>query len=343
MNIFFPGWRFRNTAPIHPPEPDHTVKHRIHDLYKEASHQRRIALAGSTEPPQARAARAQSDALIKEITEVAVSAGSVYRDQVRAFEDRAATTNAGVNLLFLDPDNALQDPRVEPPAGVNHSGRHAAFSWSADAVRELVRIHDHTHAHIVLTSKWRNRATMRTNLNRELKARGLPPLVGRTNVLDGKGRRPAEVLEFLDAYVDGGSTKGAAVHGWCVLDDYDFTRSPDAGRFSGHFVATDPKVFDWGTVHKQRKERAAEEASGAKAYQAGLTAQVADRVIEAIRGRRLDAPRRNFVVAPFQDAPGLAYSVDPKMNRPGKSSVYAAAFSDSDSDEDDDDSDEDDD
>jgi hypothetical protein len=42
---------------------------------------------------------------------------------------------------------------VAPPAGVNHPGRRAKFTWSEDAVAHLLRILAHTEARIVLTSK----------------------------------------------------------------------------------------------------------------------------------------------------------------------------------------------
>ena len=109
----------------------------------------------------------------------------------------------------------LQDPHVPPPAGVNHPGRRAQFTWSQDAVTQLLRVLAHTEARLVLTSKvpgflewvrlhaalpltldwccvvpqWRNRATMRTSFNRELQKRGLPPLIGRTLVLEGHRAR----------------------------------------------------------------------------------------------------------------------------------------------------------
>jgi hypothetical protein len=224
MNIYFSGWRFRHSAPIEPPKPDHSLKHEIKKLYQEASHHRRVALATDTPHREVEQARQESANLIKQITELAMSKSDDYRKQVESFEDRAATTQCGQNILFLDPDTALQDPHVAGPAGVNHPGRKAVFTWSDSAVEQLVRILHHTHARIVLTSKWRNRATMRTNMNRELTKRGLPVIIGRTNYLDSKGGRPSEVLDFLDAYVDEGSVKGATVHGWCVLDEQDFLK-----------------------------------------------------------------------------------------------------------------------
>ena len=81
----------------------------------------------------------------------------------------------------------------------------------------------------------------------------------------------------------------------------------DSSRFSGHFVRTDPK--------------------------AGLSDAVADRCIELIRMKRLDAPKRDFVVRPFAGAPGLSYAVNDALLRPEKSSVYDAQSSDSDDDE----------
>lgn len=309
MNVYFPGWRFRHSAPIEPPLPDHTLKHQIDKLYKEASHQRRIALAADTQFKEVEAAREEGTRLIKQITNLAISHSEEYRKQVTSFEDRAATTQCGLNILFLDPDTALQDPRVAGPAGVNHPGRKAKFTWSDKAVEQLIRILEHTNARIVLTSKWRNRATMRTNMNRELTSRKLPVIIGRTNVLDGDGGRPNEVLDFLDHYIAGGSTKGATVHGWCVLDEHDFLKHKQGSRFVGHFVQTNPKE--------------------------GISEEVADRIIEAIRQKSLNAPKRAFVVKEFKHAPGLQYRADPKAVRPGKSSAYDAQdFSDDDDDDD---------
>lgn len=82
--------------------------------------------------------------------------------------------------------------------------------------------------------------------------------MGRTNYLDSKGGRPSEVIEFLDAYVDGGSTKGATIHGWCVLDEQDFRKHKLGPRFHGHYVQTNPKE--------------------------GISKAVADKIIELIRG-----------------------------------------------------------
>jgi len=48
-----------------------------------------------------------------------------------------------------------KDPRVAPPAGVNHAGRRAKFTWSEEAVAQLLRIIEHTEARIVITSKVR--------------------------------------------------------------------------------------------------------------------------------------------------------------------------------------------
>ena len=312
MNIFFPGWRFRRTAPILPPEPDHTLKHTIEGLYHEASMQRRIAMAADTEYRDAQEASEKSRRLIAQIKQTAGASSDAHRAARRSFADRACTTNSGQNILFLDPDCSLQDPHVPPPAGVNHAGRRAKFTWDDKCVANLLRILEHTNARIVLTSKWRNRATMRTNLNRELLARGLPPLIGRTQVMeDTGGGRAMEVLAFIDQYSDGGSTQGATVHGWCALDERNFENEDpdyDYTRFFGHFVRTDKT--------------------------AGLSETVADRAIELIRGKALDSPKRAFRPAPFARAPGLQYRIDPDKSRAEKSSVYDAMSSDSDSDSD---------
>ena len=142
----------------------------------------------------------------------------------------------GQNILFIDPDCSLQDPHVPPPAGVNHAGRRAKFAWSEGAVAELERIIQHTNCRIVLTSYWRNRATMRTNFNRELLNRGLKPILGRTNVLNGGGRRPAEVLEFIESYLQGPG--GAAVNGWCAVDESDFFLKGPYGELRTPHVQT---------------------------------------------------------------------------------------------------------
>lgn len=151
MNIYFSGWRFRHSAPIEPPKPDHSLKHEIKKLYTEASHHRRIALSTDTPYREVEHARDESSKLIKQITELAISKSDDYRKQVQSFEDRSATVQCGQSILFLDPDTALQDPRVAGPAGVNHPGRNAVFTWNDDAVDQLVRILHHTHARIVLT------------------------------------------------------------------------------------------------------------------------------------------------------------------------------------------------
>ena len=125
---------------------------------------------------------------------------------------------------------------MPPPAGVNHAGRRAKFAWSEGAVAELERIIQHTNCRIVLTSYWRNRATMRTNFNRELLNRGLKPILGRTNVLNGGGRRPAEVLEFIESYLQGPG--GAAVNGWCAVDESDFFLKGPYGELRTPHVQT---------------------------------------------------------------------------------------------------------
>lgn len=83
-------------------------------------------------------------------------------------------------------------------------------------MQTLLRIVQHTNCKIVLTSKWRNRATMRTNVNREFVARGISPIIGRTEVLEGGvesgGGRPGEVLDFVDKYC--AAPGGATIHGW---------------------------------------------------------------------------------------------------------------------------------
>ena len=122
MNIFYAGHRFRRKAPIEPPAPDHTTKHKIRSLYKEASNQRRIALAFETPFRDAEAAAGKSKDLIHQITQTAITSTDDYRAQVRSFADRAATFQCGMNILFLDPDCSLQDPKLPPPAGVNHPG-----------------------------------------------------------------------------------------------------------------------------------------------------------------------------------------------------------------------------
>jgi len=316
MNIYFHGWRFRRTAPILPPEPDHSLKHTIAGLYHEASNQRRIAMAADTPFREAEDAKAESKRLIQSIKDTASTSSDAYRAARLSFSDRAATVQSGQNLLFLDPDCALQDPHVPPPAGVNHPGRRAEFSWDQKAVGNLLRILAHTNARIVLTSKWRNRATMRTNFNRELQARGLPVIIGRLGVLeDTGGGRAAEVLHFVDEYEAGQTTVGAKIHGWCALDERNFGAPDpdyDYGRFKGHFVQTDKKQ--------------------------GISDAVADKCIEFIRMRAFDAPGRTFRVAPFVGAPGLQYEVPSATLRPEKGSIYdAQSSSDSDSGSDSDD------
>jgi hypothetical protein len=74
-----------------------------------------------------------------------------------------------------------------------------------------------------------------------------------------------------------------------VVDECDFSKSPHANRFEGHFIRTD------------RKD--------------GFTPEIADRVIEMLRGRKLDAPKRQFVAQRFAGAPGLVYvSVIPALS-----------------------------
>jgi hypothetical protein len=125
--------------------------------------------------------------------------------------------------------------------------------------------------------------------------------------------RAAEVLEFLDAYVAGGQPTGAAVHGWCCLDESDCARHA-AQRFEGHFVRTDPRL--------------------------GISAQVADQCIEQLRMKRLDAPSRAWVVKPFDaTAPGLRFKAREEDLRPGKDPIYGADDSDDSDDSDDDDDD----
>jgi len=256
------------------------------------------------------AAGTKSKDLIQQITLTTVTSSDEYRDQVRSFADRAATFQCGMNILFLDPDCSLQDPKLPPPAGVNHPGRHCKFQWDEEDVGSLLKIVAHTNCKIVLTSKWRNRATMRTNVNREFAALGLAPIIGRTEVLDGGvetgGGRPGEVLDFLDEY--GKAPGGATIHGWVVVDETDFTKSPDyAKRFAGHFVRTDRLN--------------------------GFTPQIADSVIELLRGRKLDAPKRQFVPTRFAGAPGLVYAA-PSDIRATKNSAYDAQSSESESDDD---------
>jgi hypothetical protein len=272
-------------------------------------------MAADTPFREAEDAKASSKRLIQSIKDTAASSSDAYRAARMSFADRAATVQSGQNILFLDPDCSLQNPHVAGPAGVNHPGRRAKFTWDAHAVDNLLRIVAHTNARIVLTSKWRNRATMRTNFNRELQARGLPVTIGRLGVLeDTGGGRAAEVLHFLDEYSRGQSTTGAKVHGWCALDERNFgAPDPDYefGRFHGHFVQTDKKF--------------------------GISDAVADRCIECIRMRKLDAPKRTFKVPGFVHAPGLQYAVDAETLRPEKSSIYDAEESSSDSDDSDDD------
>ena len=124
--------------------------------------------------------------------------------------------------------------------------------------------------------------------------------------------RAAEVLEFLDSYVDGGKPTGAAVHGWCCLDEGDCLRH-DRARFEGHFVRTDPRL--------------------------GISPAVADKCIEFIRMKKLDAPSRKWTVKPFNSAaPGLRLKMQDEALRPGKDLIYDAEESDDSDDDDNDDS-----
>jgi hypothetical protein len=115
MNVYFPGWRFRRSAPIAPPVPDHQIKHKISALYHEASLQRRIALGAETQYRDAVEAREKGNALIRDITVLAGSSSDAYRAARISFYDRNATINAGQNILFLDPDCALQVRANTPP------------------------------------------------------------------------------------------------------------------------------------------------------------------------------------------------------------------------------------
>lgn len=199
MNIYKFGWSFRRSAPIAPPLPDHSLKTRVEDMYKDASAQRRFAMQGDTPAREAQAASAKSHSLIREISETVGKTGDKYRAEKLRFAEREATFNAGVNILFIDPDNALQSPRANATAGVNIPGIRASFAWDEACVQNLLRVLEHTNARLVLTSGWRNRPTMRARFNRELVQRGLHTIIGRTNVVHSNahgsirgGGRPAE-------------------------------------------------------------------------------------------------------------------------------------------------------
>ena len=117
-----------------------------------------------------------------------------------------------MNVIFLDPENSLKNPRLPPTAGVNHSGRRQEFHWDKECIDQLLRILRHTNARVVLTAKWRVRSTMRMKMNLWFKQNDLPPLLGVTPMLFGKGKA-VEVLNWLDAFTDGNGPKGSTIHG----------------------------------------------------------------------------------------------------------------------------------
>ena len=115
---------------------------------------------------------------------------------------------------------------------------------------------------------------MRLKMNQFLTSNGLPPLIGTTPSLFGKGRS-VEVLTWLDTFTDGGSPKGTKVHGWVFVDEVDALdrdgvdtinnpaprEAAVADRFVNHFVR----------VHLRK----------------GITPEIADKAIECIRGKPL--------------------------------------------------------
>lgn len=154
-----------------------------------------------------------------------------------------------MNLVFLDVDGVLNskswwDRRPPLPEGLSddpryHRDRHAQRNLDPDCIRQLSRIVEAAHAHVVLSSSWRAMVPLPVFAGYLRKYGGFDGhLFGATPVLDGLDHpairmlgddwgRGTEIATWLEMLPRG------VVKSYVILDD-DRVRGHD-----GHFVQTD--------------------------------------------------------------------------------------------------------
>ena len=100
MHLFYAmGFRFRRSAAIAVPVPDHSTKHRLADLRRDLAKQRSISVSWRATGQERNAAKKRVQELTQKIMLLPTEAGNALRVARKDFDDRVSLRNILIRSL----------------------------------------------------------------------------------------------------------------------------------------------------------------------------------------------------------------------------------------------------